>query len=551
MNEHLSVADEGRGADGIGAISYGHRAAFWGGVTCVTAGVLLHLPMYLDAGDMHYRLANMSVDAPMIIGMVLIVLGLAATAFGLVCKPAGIGPEHLAGLRVRAMDEARIGPAQVGLLLVLTVAITIDVMKPTALGFVVPGFAKEYGLRSPNNPAGHAPAALLPLAGIAGTVIGSFLWGWLGDRIGRRASILLAGVLFVGTAVCGTMPSYQLNLVMCFLMGLGVGGMLPITVALIAETIPARQRGWLMVLIGGDVAGAYIITSWLSSTLVSHYSWRILWLIGLPTGLLLILLNRWIPESPRFLLAQGRTQEARAIMRRYGAEVVPDNDPDPGVEGQVQRRYAQLFRRPLLPLTTAILLLGLAVGLVSFGFQLWIPSNLQTLGFTEETADRIVRDSALIGFPLNFAVAALYGFWSSRKTIFLLAALTAAALFGFVLAGNEVAHDRTLLSSLLVVPIWGISSVPAVLAAYSAEVYPTRVRSRGTGLAAGSSKAAGVLVIAIVAATVATPTIAATALIGAIPMALAALAVLYFGVETRKRRLEEITAEQFGAVPAG
>jgi len=389
------------------------------------------------------------------------------------------------------------------------------------------------------------------LAGIAGTVIGSFLWGWLGDRIGRRASILLAGVLFVGTAVCGTRPSYQLNLVMCFLMGLGVGGMLPITVALIAETIPARQRGWLMVLIGGDVAGAYIITSWLSSTLVPHYSWRILWLIGLPTGLLLILLNRWIPESPRFLLAQGRTQEARAIMRRYGAEVVPDNDPDPGVEGQVQRRYAQLFRRPLLPLTTAILLLGLAVGLVSFGFQLWIPSNLQKLGFTEETADRIVRDSALIGFPLNFAVAALYGFWSSRKTIFLLAALTAAALFGFGLAGNEVAHDRTLLYSLLVVPIWGISSVLAVLAAYSAEVYPTRVRSRGTGLAAGSSKAAGVLVIAIVAATVATPTIAATALIGAIPMALAALAVLYFGVETRKRRLEEITAEQFGAVPAG
>ncbi len=238
-------------------------------------------------------------------------------------------------------------------------------------------------------------------------------------------------------------------------------------------------------------------------------------------------------------------------MQRYGAEVVHDRDPDPGVDGTVQRRYAQLFRRPLLPLTTAILLLGLAVGLVSFGFQLWTPSNLQKLGFTEETADGVVRDSALIGFPLNFAVAALYGFWSSRKTIFLLAALTAAALFEFVLAGNEVAHDRTLLCSLLVVPIWGISSVLAVLAAYSAEVYPTRVRSRGTGLAAGSSKAAGVLVIAIVAAAVATPTIAATALIGAIPMALAALAVLYFGVETRKRRLEEITAEQFGAVPAG
>ena len=55
---------------------------------------------------------------------------------------------------------------------------------------------------------------------------------------------------------------------MCFIMGLGVGGMLPIAYALMAETIPARHRGWVMVLIGGDIAGAYIITSWLASSLV-------------------------------------------------------------------------------------------------------------------------------------------------------------------------------------------------------------------------------------------------------------------------------------------
>ncbi len=54
-----SVGESG-GAGGVGAISYGHRAAFWGGIAAVTAGVLLHLPMYLGAGDMHYRLVNMS-----------------------------------------------------------------------------------------------------------------------------------------------------------------------------------------------------------------------------------------------------------------------------------------------------------------------------------------------------------------------------------------------------------------------------------------------------------------------------------------------------------
>lgn len=109
---------------------------------------------------------------------------------------------------------------------------------------------------------------------------------------------------------------------MCFLMGLCVGGMLPVMFAIMAETIPARHRGWLMVLVGGDIAGAYILTSWLSAELVPGFSWRILWLLGAPTGALLIILNRWIPESPRFLLATGRTEEARAVMARYGAVAV-------------------------------------------------------------------------------------------------------------------------------------------------------------------------------------------------------------------------------------
>ena len=493
---------------------------------------------------MHYRLADMSVDVWMVAGMLLILLGLAATVYGLFPRPGTVPHLGVARVRVRALDDARIQPAHLGLLLVMAAAVTIDVMKPTSLSFVVPGFAKEYGLKAPANPTGHPSAALLPLAGITGTVIGSFLWGWLSDQVGRRASILLAGVVFVATAVCGSMPSFELNLVMCFVMGLGVGGMLPITFALIAETVPARHRGWLMVLIGGDVAGAYVITSWLSSTLVPHYSWRILWLIGMPTGLLLVLLNRWIPESPRFLLAQGREKEARAVMERYGAQVVEEDDTDLLLEERVSSRFHQLFQPPFLGPTAVVVLLGLGVGLVSFGFQLWIPSNLQKLGFTEVTADRILRDSALIGFPLNFAVAWLYGFWSSKKTIVLLTLLTAGALFGFVLAGDGVADDRGLLQALLVVPIWGISSVVAVLAAYSSEVYPTRVRSRGAGLAAGASKLGGVLVIALVVAAVAPPSIAATALLGAVPMALAAIAVVVFGVETRKRRLEEITADE-------
>ena len=533
-----------------GGITYARPAAFWAGIATVTAGVLLHLPMYVGAADMDYRLDGMAIDRPMVAGMVLILAGLAATVYGLYPREAATTAAQVSTIRVKALDDAPIRPAHVGLLLVMAAAVTIDVMKPTTLGFVVPGMTQEYGLKSALNPAGSPPAALLPLFGIVGTVIGSFVWGWLGDRIGRRASILLAGVLFIATAVCGSMPSFTLNLVMCFVMGLGVGGMLPITFALMAETVPARHRGWVMVLIGGDVAGAYILTSWLSSELVPDYGWRILWLLGFPTGLALLLLNRWIPESPRFLLGRGRDVEARAVMERYGATVVHEARSELAVESAVERRFGQLLRPPFLGLSAVVVLLGLGIGLVTFGFQLWIPSNLQRLGYTEVTANRILRDSALIGFPLNFGVAWLYGVWSSKRTIILLGSLTAAALLGFVIAGDSVAGDRALLQALLVVPIWGISSLVAVLFAYSSEVFPTRIRSRGTGLAAAASKAGGVAGIALVVAAVTPPSIAWTALMGAVPMAAAVVAVAVFGVETRGRRLEEITAEELRAEAA-
>jgi len=556
-------AKKGR-AGGRGGIEFHHRAAFWFGAAAVTAGVLLMLPIYLGASDRacgavpKYCLHGLKPDTAMWFGMILTLIGLAATGYGLFPRLSQVSTGYVSRIRVRALDDAPIRPAHVALLLVMAAAVTIDVMKPTTLAFVVPGMGKEYGLRTPLNPTATVPVAWLPLSGISGTVLGSFLWGWFGDKIGRRASILLAAVLFIATAACGSMPYHTWNFATCFIMGLGVGGMLPITFALMAETIPARHRGWLMVLIGGDVAGAYIITSWLASTIgaSNHFGWRILWLLSLPTGVLLILLNRWIPESPRFLLQHGRDAEAREIMERYGAVVVEDTASDLEVEQNVKARWAQLFTGPFAGLSLVVLLLGIGIGMVQFGFTQWIPSNLQKLGLKEVDSFKVLRDSALIGFPLNFPIAYLYGFWGAKRTIALMAAITAAALFGFVLASTsslvQNGEKTTLLYILLIVPIWGISSLTAIAVAYASEVYPTRIRSRGTGLAAGATKFGGVLILAIVVAKIATPSISKTALYGAIPITLALLAVLAFGVETRKKQLERITAEelQTEVVPA-
>ena len=531
-------------------LTYEHPVVFWIGAACVTVGTLMQLPMFFDAKDMGYRLRGMPFHASMTVGMALIVLGVGLVVYGLFPRRSSV--RTVSRIRVQTLDDAPISRTHVGLMLVMALAITIDVMKPTTLAFVAPGAAAEYGLRSALNPdASGLPIALYPLSGIVGTVVGAFVWGWLGDRIGRRASILIAAVMFIASSPCGVMPQYWMNLVSCFFMGLGVGGMLPIIFSLVSETMPARHRGWIIVLIGGDVAGAYVIMSWLASTIGApdSYGWRMLWLVGIPLSLPLVLLNRWIPESPRFLLQQGREEEARTIMRRYGAEIVEDGDEEVAATQALDvehGHYLGLFKSPFTGLTLVLVTLAVGIGMVQYGFQQWIPSNLQKLGYDEVNASKMLRDSALIGFPLNFPIAFLYGFWSSRKTIIVMAALTAAALLGFVFAGSSVADNETLLYVLLIVPIWGISSLTAVTAAYAAEIYPTRIRARGTGLAAAGTKLGGVLILAAVAAAVAAPSITATALLGAIPIIAAIVLLVAFGVETRRKGLETITAEELG-----
>lgn len=523
-----------------------HPVSFWLGVAASVAGVALHLPMYFGARDMGYHLAHMQPDLPMILGMVLIVAGLIAALYGLIPPGSEELRRHAAAIKIRALDDAPIRFQHVALLLVMALAVTIDVMKPTTLAFVAPGVAKEYGLQTASNPHGSVPVTWLPLAGIVGTVVGSLLWGWAGDRIGRRSTILFAGILFISTSICGVMPGFVWNLMMCFIMGIGAGGMLPIAFALIAETIPARHRGWLMVLIGGDIAGAYVITSWLAASLMPTFSWRIMWLVGMPTGVLLILLNRWIPESPRYLLATGRQRDAEAVMRRYGAAIVDDGRAEPATaqETRTQWRFADLVRKPFLGQTVAVAGVAISVGLLTFGFQFWVPTNMQRMGFSEMGSNYMLRNSALLGLPLIVLIALLYGFWSSKKTVILLCTLTASAVLMFAVFGDSLAHNKTLLSVLLVIPLGGISSITAVIVVYGPEIYPTRIRSRGTGLVAGLTKVGGVLVLAIILAATPTPSLATTALIGAVPLLLAILVFAYTTPETKQRTLEDITQDE-------
>jgi putative MFS transporter len=276
------------------AISFHHPAAFWGGCALITLGVLSHAPMFWMGRHTHWQMVGMPMSWEMWVGMALIPLGLLLSSYGLM-PPRRVLSARADAFAFHVADGVRLNRAHWILVAVLVVTLAIDVMKPATLGFVMPGMKREYDIDS-------SRASLLALFALTGTTVGSVLWGRLADVFGRRAAILLSALMFIGTAICGAMPTFEWNLAMCFLMGLSAGGLLPIAFTLMAETVPVADRGWLLVALGGlGTSGGYLLAAGAAATLEPLLSWRALWLLGLPTGALIIALNRFIPESPRFL----------------------------------------------------------------------------------------------------------------------------------------------------------------------------------------------------------------------------------------------------------
>lgn len=492
--------------------------AFALGCAAVTAGVLMHIPMFLMGRHMHFMLAGMAMGLDMVAGMGLIIVGCGIAAWGLLPRDIARQRSAASAIEIAAPEDAHLGPRHWLLMLVLVLALTIDTMKPASLGFTVPGMVGEYGVSKET-------VSLVPFFALIGTVTGSVVWGVLADIYGRKATILLSAVMFVGTSICGAMPSLAWNIGMCFMMGAAAGGMLPVTYALLAEMMPSRHRGWSLVLVGGlGAGGGYFAASGASTLLVPEYSWRILWLINLPTGLALVFLGALIPESAKFLLARGRTAEAQAVMARFGATVRPAAGSVAAPAGSGALRGMQLYGK-----LAALSLTGLTWGLINFGLLLWLPAHFVARGLSMEVASRLLAESALIAFPTIFAGALLYSLWSTKWALETAIAITLLGLAGVLRMELVGSGSPVLPVAMLIV---GINGIIAILLPYTAESFPLRIRARAIGWVAACTKAGGVIAQALFIAKL-VPSIGVVA--GAIiaPMALAFALTALFGKETR------------------
>lgn len=505
------------------------RQAIWAfvlGCIGVTAGVCAHLPMFTMARAMHYRLAGMPMGGTMIAGMALIVLGTLVAAYGLLPRNVAAQRAAAADIVVAAPEDVPLGPAHWGLMVVLVIALVIDVMKPASLGFTVPGMISEYGVPKKT-------VSLVPFFALAGTVVGSVIWGWIADIYGRKASILLSAVMFVGTSICGAMPSLAWNIAMCFMMGAAAGGMLPVTFALLAEMMPSRHRGWSLVLVGGlGAVGGYFAASGLSAVLQPIFGWRVLWLANLPTGLTLVLLGAFIPESAKFLLARGRVKEAETVMARFGATAYRASA---NVAAQNRGSHA-LTGVALYGKLAALSLCALSWGLINFGLLLWLPTDLVAKGYPVGVSSRLLAESALIAFPTVFVAALLYSRWSTKGALGTMIAVTLVGLLLVLRLELAGSGSPVLPVALLIV---GTNGLIAIVLPYTAESFGLRVRARATGWVAACTKGGGLLAQGLTISGV-TLSISASSLLVAVPSALSLVLVVWFGRETRGHDLRDL-----------
>ena len=208
-----------------------------------------------------------------------------------------------------AIDNSGMGRFNIAILLMGGMAWMADAAEVMLISFIKPAVQCEWGVSD-------LAGALISSAVGLGMLIGAVLWGLVADRHGRRLGFLLTGLFTFAFGLCTAVaPSYNWLLLARFGCGVGLGGV-PVVFTLTMEFLPSSQRGkWgIGFLVFWSIGG--MLEAALAWRVMIAFGWR--WQVGLtalPAGLML-LVYPCLPESPRWLLAQGREDDAQAVLDR-------------------------------------------------------------------------------------------------------------------------------------------------------------------------------------------------------------------------------------------
>lgn len=416
-----------------------------------------------------------------------------------------------------------------------------DSMDVGIISFVVAALAREWGL-------GPAEVAWILSIGLLGMLVGAAVSGTLADRFGRKPMFQWTVLIFsFATGLSGLAWSYASLLGARFLTGFGLGGELPIASTLVSEFSPAKARGRLLVILESFWAYGWILAALIAYFIIPQFGWRVAFLLGTIPAFYVFILRRSLPESPRFLMSQGRVGEAEEVVRQVEREsgVRPPSGSNlraMGLAGRTKQasamqRFSELWSGPYRRRTVMLWILWFTIVFSYYGIFTWLPTLLSEGGRGLTRSFSYVLIITLAQIPGYFSAAYLVEKLGRKWTLVSYLFLTAVGAFFFRNAAAEM--DILFWGSFISffnLGAWG------VVYTYSPEMYPTRVRGTGVGSAAACGRLAGVLAPLVVGQMLGSFGVgyesvfllfAAVLLVGAINVAL-------LGEETKGRTLEEI-----------
>ena len=286
----------------------------------------------------------------------------------------------------RLVDDQKLGRFTALLLILSFLAMMADGYDILALAYAAPDLVREWGVQR---------SAMGPVfsAGLFGILFGAPLFGFLGDRFGRRPAII-GGCAIYGLCTLGAAfaPSLAVLTGLRFLTGIGIGGLMPNTIALNVEFAPKRWRATLVIVMFTGITLGGALPGWIAADLVPAHGWQILFLIG-GFGPLAIagLLFAFLPESLRFLVLHGgaRPRIARVVrMIAPKANITPDTrftvatDQTPQTSAPIRRLFAGSLRyiTPLLWLLFATNLMA------TYFLNSWMPILFQGAGLSAQNS---------------------------------------------------------------------------------------------------------------------------------------------------------------------
>ncbi|PLZ02191.1 MFS transporter [Burkholderia sp. WAC0059] len=347
----------------------------------------------------------------------------------------------------------------------------------------------------------HIPVsdvALITSTSFGGMFIGGTFGGMLAHRIGRRRGFILSIVVYTLFSLLNAASWNVLSLaVFRFLTGIGLSGMTVIANVYVSEFFPARLRGKYMSLIFTLGLIGIPATAWVARFVVpvGDWGWRLVFVWG-SFGLLAIPFATRLMESPRWLLAKGRVDEARRILERLerAGGVMPADTAVAGgpAYAGVPLRSGSSLREMFAPgyrqQTIGLSLIWVFQTLGFYGFVAWVPTLLVQHGFT---ITKSLEYSSLI------AICNPLGAWLGTFVIERFERKWIVAVDAVVIAVAGVAYG--LAPSAIFIVVFGalvivtIQLMNATLYIYTPESYPTHLRSAGAGLCYGLGRLTNVI----------------------------------------------------------